>query len=71
MNNVEVALSRLANVVDTSNHYITQLGNVEEWRHRPLLLDAVIPRLNELFRARFVQIEKCHDLGASEENAKD
>ena len=71
MTNVEVAMNRLASVVDSSNRYISRLGNVEEWRHQPLLMDAVIPRLNDVFRARFVQIEECHDLGASEENAKE
>ena len=63
-------MGALTSVVDLANRYISQLGGIEEWRHRPILLDSVIPQLNEVFRARFIQIEKCHNLGASEENAK-
>ena len=69
--NVERAMSVLANVVDLADRYVSQQGDADEWRHGPLLLDSVIPRLNDVFRARLIQIESSHDLGASEESPKD
>ena len=64
-------MDSLTSVVNRCDDYISTSGNVNEWRHPIILRDSVIPELNNAFRAKFDQIEGCHDLGASEENTKD
>ncbi len=52
----------LRNVVGYLSRQHSQEDEVDEWELRRLLLNTVIPRLNDLFQAKFVEIDELHDL---------
>ena len=71
MSNLETLMQSLANVVSSFNLQIAQSERAKDWRVRPLLEEAVIPRLNEVFEAKLAESGNLHDLGASREEPKD
>ena len=53
----------LTSVVASLVRQLSRQRDVDEWALRPLLQDTVVPRLNDVFRAKFVEIDRFHDLG--------
>ena len=53
----------LTSVVASLVRQLSRRRDVDEWALRPLLQDTVVPRLNDVFRAKFVEIDRFHDLG--------
>ena len=52
----------LTSVVASVTRQLPQEKDVDEWELRPLLQDTVVPRLNDAFQAKFVEIDGFHDL---------
>ena len=71
MNNAKALMERLESVVDSFNLKIAKTRRAKEWRLRPLLEEAVIPRLNEALVAQLAESGNLHELGASEDEPKD
>ncbi len=63
MDDARTMIDELTTAVASLNRYISQNRNVDEWYVRRLLRDIVVPRLDEVFREVFAEIDKFHDLG--------
>ena len=71
MSNVDALMQRLESVVSSFKLQIAQSRRAKEWRVRPLLEEAVIPRLNEVLEAKLAESGNLHELGASRDEPKD
>ena len=63
MGDVQTMMDGLAGAVASFNSQISPEREVDAWELRRLLQHIVVPRLNDVFRAKFVEIDKFHDLG--------
>ena len=63
MDDVQTTMDSLTSVVAFVSRQFSRQKDVNEWYLRPLLRDTVVPRLNDVFQAKFVEIDKFHDLG--------
>ena len=59
----QTAMDGLTNVIALVVRQLSRQRNMDEWTLRPLLQNTVVPRLNDVFRAKFVEIDELHNLG--------
>ena len=69
--NLQTMLGWLAMTVNDFARRMERTGDVRQWRIEPVLRDTVAHGLNNVFRAKFSEIDRFHDLGASDDTAKD
>ena len=63
MCDIQTMMDGLTSVVASLNRQLSRKRGVDEWGLRPLLQDTVAARLNDVFRAKFAEIDRLHDLG--------
>ena len=68
---VEAMMGRLATMVEEFPRRMDRVRDVREWRIRPVLQETVAHGLNEVFKAKFIEINRLHDLGTTKEKPKD
>ena len=56
---VQAMIDRLKGVVAL----VSQTKDLDEWKARRLISETIVPRLDDIFQAKFVEIDQFHDLG--------
>ena len=56
-------MDELKSAVASLNRRMPRKRKVDEWELRRLLQHIVVPRLNDVFRTKLIEIDKFHDLG--------